>query len=79
MLYGKPYAKLLKNQAFNPGFHFDNSVAYQKKSPLPAHLNICVAGELDFFGHFSNLRHANALGIEGDARTHAGMFGIRRT
>jgi hypothetical protein len=58
--------------------HFDNSVAFQKESPLPAHINICVAGELGFFVHFGNLHHAYALGIEGNARTHAGMFGIRR-
>jgi hypothetical protein len=47
--------------------HFDNSVAFQKKSSLPAHINICAAGELDFFGHYSNLHHAYAIGIGSNA------------
>ncbi|WP_036306494.1 hypothetical protein [Methyloglobulus morosus] len=68
-----------KRTGFNPGLHSDNSVAFQKKSPLPAHIAIYVASELDFFGHFGNLHHAYALGIKGNARTHARMFGIRRT
>jgi len=47
--------------------HSDNSVAFQKKSPLPAHINICVAGELDFFDHFGNLYYAYAFSSNGNA------------
>jgi hypothetical protein len=57
--------------------HCDNSVAFKKKSPLPAHVGVRAAGELDFFDYFGNLYHAYALGIDGNARSHAGMFGIR--
>jgi hypothetical protein len=50
----------------NPGFYFDNSVAYQKKPSLPAHVDLCVAGELAFYGYFRDMHHANALGFEGN-------------
>jgi hypothetical protein len=49
------------------GRHCDNRIAFQKKSPLPAHLGLRAAGELDFFGHFGNLHNAYALSIDGNA------------
>jgi hypothetical protein len=59
--------------------HSDNSVALKKKSPLPAHVDICAAGELDCFGYLGNLHHAHVFGTDGNARAYARMFGFRRT
>ncbi len=61
------YKKLI----FSLTGHCDNNVAFQKKSPLPAHVGVRAAGELDFFNYFGNLHHAYAIG---NAQPHAGMF-----
>jgi hypothetical protein len=47
--------------------HCDNSVAFKKKSSLPAHVGVCAAGELDFFDHFGNLYYAYAFSSDGHA------------
>jgi hypothetical protein len=69
----------MKTLIFSSKRHCDHSAAFQKKSSLPAHVGVRAIGKLGFFDYFGNLYHAYALGIDGNARSHAGMFGIRRT
>jgi hypothetical protein len=67
LLFVFSYASLYKELIFSSKGHCDNSVAFQKKSSLPAHVGVRVAGELDFFDHFGNLYYAYAFSSDGNA------------
>jgi len=72
LLFRLPYVSLVQSK-LPLKKNRDDSVVRQKKPPLPEHTGFCVAGELDFFVHFSNLYHAYAFGSDYDVRAHAGM------
>jgi hypothetical protein len=72
LLFSYLYASLQKELSRLRG-PCDYSVAFKKKSSLPAHIGIRAAGELDFFDYFSNLYHAYAPDNGSNAGSYARM------